>query len=583
MMQSHPVLGRQRALLLLTVIGVIWFALLGYRSLLQPDEGRYAEIPREMVATGDWLTPHLNGFKYFEKPAGQYWLTAIGYTLFGESNTTARLWPAVLGFLTLPWIMWLGTRLFNRATGLYAGLILASTALWVFLSHTLTLDAGVSAFMFFGVGALLMAQSCRDNPRAVRNWMLFGWSMLAVATLWKGLMGIVLPATVVFLYSLWMRDFRWWRHLHLGKGSILFLLITTPWFIAVSVANPSFARFFFLHEQLERFAEKIYHYDQPWWYYAPLLFVVGLPWMANIFMALFRPGFRSQYGQGPRWWVTHNAAHAPAFDPVRFLWIYVVFIIAFFSLSHSKLLTYLLPVYPALALIAGQRLGAGATGGWQHQPRFRFDTLVTALFGLLMLGLAFNLQHFASSQMPLSIIEQTRPWILATMAIFLFGAALSAWFRFRGPRAAAALALAALLGFQCIGWGYQALAPIYSAQDLAKVIKPVLAQGPMPIYSLGRYDQSLPFYLNRTVRLGLYEGELSYGIQRDPQTYIATLADFRTQWAQQTQAVAVLAPGVYEKLKREGVPMSVIYQDPRRVAVTRRPVKPPMKRGVRQS
>lgn len=602
MIKTHSESGRYKsALLLLAAIGVIWFALLGYRDLLQPDEGRYAEIPREMVATGDWLTPRLNGFKYFEKPAAQYWLTAVGYTLFGESNTTARLWPALLGFLTLPWVMWLGTRLFNRATGLYAGLILTSTFLWVALGHTLTLDMGVSAFMSFGIGALLIAQSRREHdPDAVRNWMLFGWSMLAVATLWKGLMGIVLPGAVVFLYSVWMRDFRWWRHLHLGKGLALFLLITAPWFIAVSLANPSFAKFFFLHEHLERFAEKTYHYGEPWWYFIPLLFVAGLPWVANIFMALLRPGFRSQYGQGPRWWVAHDAAHAPAFDPVRFLWVYVVFIVAFFSLSHSKLLTYLLPVYPALALLAGQRLGATATHGLHAQPRFRFDTLVSALFGLLMLGLAFNLHHFTSSRMPLSVVEQTRPWVLATMAVFLIGAAVSAWFRFRGPRAAVALSLAALLGFQCIGWGYQGLASMYSAHGLARLIKPILAnpngsapalaQTRVPVYSLGRYDQSLPFYLNRTVHLGLYKGELAYGIKRDPHNYIATLAEFRRQWAPPTQAVAVLAPDVFKTLELDAVPMHVIHQDLRRVVVTRLPTRhathpsasPPVKDRVQQ-
>lgn len=576
MIPTQPVSGRS-ALLLFAVIAIIWFALLGYRDLLQPDEGRYAEIPREMLATGDWLTPKLNGLKYFEKPAAQYWLTAIGYKLFGESNATARLWPALLGFLTLPWILWLGRQLFGRTAGLYASVLLAGTFLWVVLGHTLTLDMGVSALMTFGLGALLLAQTRRDDPAAVRNWMLFGWGMLALATLWKGLMGLVLPGAVVFLYSVWMRDFRWWRHLHLGKGLVLFLLITAPWFIAVSLANPGFAKFFFLHEHLQRFAEKTYHYGQPWWYYFPLLFVAALPWVATTFGALFRPGFR--------WRAERTAAGEAPFEPVRFLWLYAVFIVLFFSLSHSKLLTYLLPIYPALALIAGRRLASADENGGKTGARFRTDTAVLAGFGLLMFGISFNLEDFAKPNMPLAVLIQARPWVFAAMAAFLLGAGAALWFRTRGPRSAIALALGALLGFQCIAWGYQPLATIYSAQVLARVIRPVLNQArtpaTVPVYSLGRYDQSLPFYLGRTVRLGLYEGELAYGIKRDPGDYIADLDTFSAQWrAQPAQAVAVLAPKLYEQLAQEGLPMSVIYQDPRRVVVTRRPVAQPAPQPV---
>ena len=92
-------LSRQFILLVTVIVAIIWFSLLGHRDLIDPDEGRYAEIPREMIASGDWLTPRLNGFKYFEKPVLQYWATAAGFSLFGESNLTARLWPALIGFL----------------------------------------------------------------------------------------------------------------------------------------------------------------------------------------------------------------------------------------------------------------------------------------------------------------------------------------------------------------------------------------------------------------------------------------------------------------------------------------------------
>src|SRR5665647_3297371 len=96
---SEPFLTTGRLLILLTIFTIVWFGMLDHRRLINPDEGRYAEIPREMVSTGDWLTPRLNGIKYFEKPALQYWATATAFTAFGEHHWTARLWPALTGFL----------------------------------------------------------------------------------------------------------------------------------------------------------------------------------------------------------------------------------------------------------------------------------------------------------------------------------------------------------------------------------------------------------------------------------------------------------------------------------------------------
>ena len=240
-------------LVVAALAAIIWFALLGYRDLIEPDEGRYAEIPREMVASGDWVTPRLNDFKYFEKPALQYWMTAISFKLFGESNASARLWTALIGFVCGLFIWYLGAKLFNPEAGFYGFIITISGLLFVGLGHYLTLDMGVSAFMVLGVGSLALAQSRRDDPVHVRNWMLLGWSMLAGAVLTKGLIGVVLPGGAVVLYSLWQRDWALWKNLHLFKGLLLFLLLTVPWFVAVSLANEEFAEFFFIHEHFDRY------------------------------------------------------------------------------------------------------------------------------------------------------------------------------------------------------------------------------------------------------------------------------------------------------------------------------------------
>ena len=245
-----------RTVLLLLAFAAVWFSNLEYRKLVNPDEGRYAEIPREMVASGDWTTPRLNDIKYFEKPALQYWATATAYTLFGEHQWTARLWSALTGFFGVLMVWFTGRRLFGAAAGWYAALVLASSLLWVLIGHINTLDMGVSFFLAAAVCAFALAQHDGAQARARGRWMLAAWAALALAVLSKGLIGMVLPGAALVLYILIERDWRLLGRLRLAAGIALLLALTLPWFIAVSRANPEFFHFFFIHEHFERFLTK---------------------------------------------------------------------------------------------------------------------------------------------------------------------------------------------------------------------------------------------------------------------------------------------------------------------------------------
>src|SRR5256885_15405824 len=150
--------SRNRLLALLAAFSLLWFCNLGYRPLVKPDEGRYAEISREMVASGDWVTPRLNGYKYFEKPALQYWATAAAYEVFGVNEASARLWTALTGFLGVLLVFFTGRRLFGPAAGLYAAAVTASAFLYAFIGHFNTLDMGLTFFLTLAVCAFLHAQ-----------------------------------------------------------------------------------------------------------------------------------------------------------------------------------------------------------------------------------------------------------------------------------------------------------------------------------------------------------------------------------------------------------------------------------------
>jgi len=533
-------------LLLALLATILWFALLGERDLFEPDEGRYAQIPREMVLSGDWVTPRLHGFKYFEKPPLQYWATATLFTLFGESATSARLWTALCGLLGALWVWWLGHRLYGGVTGQYGFIVTLGGVLYVGCGHLVTLDMTLALFLALGIGSLALAQSQREQPAQVRRWMLLGWAALALATLTKGPIGLVLPGLAVLVYSLWQRDWVLWRRLYLLEGLALFLAITVPWFALVSYRNPEFARFFFIHEHLERFTSTVHHREGPPLYFLGVLLIGALPWTGSLLAALLRPGFPWRPGS------------PGTFDAERFLWVFVVVVLVFFSASHSKLIPYILPVAPVLGLLIGRRLA-------QRGPH-PADAWLIGLMGVGLLVAGLGAQHFANHKIPVPLWLAYRPWILAAGGLLIAAGLLPRPARLRTAQVWG-VGLLALLGFRLLLLGGQALAPSFSSRTLAEAIR--AHSGPeVPVFILRDHDpNSLPFYLKRPITLVGFKSELTLGIDLEPQGWIDSEASFLERWRTLDQGVAVLDPEQYGRYAAQGVPMRVIYRDPRQVTV----------------
>jgi 4-amino-4-deoxy-L-arabinose transferase-like glycosyltransferase len=249
--------------LLIAFTVALLFAL-GARTLVPPDEGRYAEMAREMFATGDWITTRLNGIKYFEKPPLQTWMNALTFQLFGLGDWQARLWTGLCGLFGVLLTGYTGRRVFGERVGFYAALVLGSCFYWVACSQIDSLDMGVSGMMTLALCALLIAQRDDAKPAEQRNWMLACWAGMALAMLAKGLIGIVLPGAVLVVYTVLARDWKIWTRLHLVKGLILFALIAAPWFVLVGLKNPEQPHFFFIHEHFQRFATKEAHREAAW-------------------------------------------------------------------------------------------------------------------------------------------------------------------------------------------------------------------------------------------------------------------------------------------------------------------------------
>lgn len=542
---------------------VIWFYMLGARTLVPTDEGRYAEMAREMVATGDWVTPRLNGIKYFEKPPLQTWMNAITFEAFGLGEWQARLWTGLSGLFGIFLVAYTGTRLFhahNSRLGLTAALILASTFWWSGMGHINTLDMGLSGMMTLALCSLLLAQRDQATKTEQRNWMLLCWAGMALATLSKGLMGIVLPGAVLFLYTFAARDWRIWQRLHLLPGLLVFFAITTPWFILVSQANEEFLRFFFIHEHWERFTSKIHRRAGPWYYFIPLLLVGIFPWLGLLFQSMW---------EGAKQRVS-------TFQPGKLLLIWAVFIFFFFSISNSKLPSYILPIFPALALLIAMHLEHKSRRGLMLSSALMSSAGLAGLIAWTFSDSIPAINETAKNAVEAALHQTYLPFIgIASLMMFLSG--ILAWILARHRHACYkqtcsvwVLAWAGFLSAQILFLGHDPWGRYIAGIDHVPTIQAELAPD-TPIYAVGRYEQSLPFYLRRTFVLVEHADELEFGLQQEPHLWLPTRAAFVQQWlahqANGTPAIAIIQPKIYEEFVQQGVPMRVVSQDPKRVIV----------------
>ena len=516
------------------VLLALWFVKLPGRPLAHPDEGRYAEISREMVATGDWVTPRLNGFAYLQKPPLQYWATAVAYEAFGISEWTARLWTALTGLAAVFLTWFAGRRLLGKAAGEFGALALLASPYFVVMSGVNTLDMGVSLFLTAAVFAYLLSRQAATGP-AERGWMLVAWAAMALAVLSKGLIGVVLPFGTLVAYALWHRQPAAVARLHWLPGLALFGAITAPWFVLAARANPGFLEFFFLHEHFQRFTSTVHNRAGPVWFFVPILLLAVAPWIGA-----------AVGGVAQAW---RARPEGGTVSTRRFLLFWCAIVFAFFSVSQSKLPAYLLPIVPALALLAGDALASG------NGRRSAFTLAVaTMVFGVIMFAAnevleGRNLGDLHSIYEAFSVWTESGSMLLVVIAgIGLY------WIDRTHPRRLIAAFLATSYIAMSLGMvGYGQLAPTRSAASFAEHIKR-LGSADAPVYAVRMYDQTLPFYLGRLVTVVEFTGELEPGIRAAPHLQVPTLEAFRARWLADSAAFAIMPPDTFEALRRDGFP-----------------------------
>ena len=494
---------RSRVVLLLIVLSLAWFGTLGLRPLYKADESRYGEISREMVASGDWVTPRLNGFRYFEKPPLQYWTTAAFFSVLGEKDYVARLWTALAGFAGILLVLYAGNRLWGPPAGSYAAAVLAGSPLYVLLGQVNTLDMGVSVFLAAALVAFLLGR------------MLWFWAACAAAVLSKGLIGIVLPGGVILLFLLIKRDWRLVRRIRPIAGPLVFLAISAPWFIAVSAANPQFLHFFFIQEHFQRFTTQMHDRVEPFWFFLPILFAGLGPWLLPFLRSL-----------------------RPRDDATLLLVVWSLVVLAFFSASGSKLPPYILPVFPAAALLVGRLLARE----WPARLFF----IQTILLVIVSLAAAIAVPWLAKSY-----AEYAR-WVAAAFLLMAAAAALGGGFARRGRQGAAVVALAAggLAATQVGLAGHLTIAERFSVAGTVTQLAE-LPPRDAPVFTVAIYDHTIPWVLKRTVTMVRYRDELDHAVDWDAAKFVPDLAAFARAWNEAPQAWAFVRPDQLAELRAQ--------------------------------
>jgi len=487
----------RHVLVLLVVTGCMFFAGIGRLALIEPDEGRNAEVAREMVARGDWITPHFNNFSYLDKPPVFFWAVASSFKLAGLSEASARF-PSALAALLTVFLGWLlARRMFEKSTALYAGVVLSTSPLVVIFARDVIFDMTLTLFVTAAMICYWFRESGAEHQKLLDA--LF-FSAMGLATLTKGPVGFLLPLLSIAAYQTIRGKFGRLKDLNWLLGLATFFAITLPWFIAVSVRHPDFPRYAFWQESLQRFATGHSHRAGAIYYYLIIYLAGFLPWS---FFLLYAAIHRV------RRWRELRQEHGA---PMLFLlsWAGVIFV--FFTISRSKLPGYFLPAMVPLSVLMAKVWTAREPEREARIP----DWLTGGFATLIALGIIVAaVPHFQHQLFPRGRLERKIPHDVLVLlgptmlytgvilaALGVIGRNLCARAREKAPTAIMFALLACCFPLMLVRWfrPLQLFASAKSSRALAHTILDS-PQRNFPIYGYYYFRTGLPFYLRRPVGL----------------------------------------------------------------------------------
>jgi 4-amino-4-deoxy-L-arabinose transferase-like glycosyltransferase len=544
---------RTTGYVVLAGIALLYLTLLSAVGIFDPEEGRHVSIATAMLRSGDLVVPRLQGFPYLEKPPLAYWLIAGAFRLLGRGEFAARLPVAVLGLAGIAAVFTLARSVLGASAGWLSAGVLALTTQWFLQARYMTTDMILSGWMTIALAAFFLGFHAKR-----RGAYLVFFLAMAMATLAKGIIGVVLPCGVVAVFVAWTRRWKLLGEMRPVLGAALFLAIVVPWFALVERRIPEFLHYFVVDQHIARYLGNAGEHPAPIWFFVPVIAFGFFPWIVHV------PAAASRLRATPELSV--------------FLWSWFAVIFLFFSVSEEKLMGYILPSYPPLAILVGGYLARLC------EPDEAVDTArrvcrCAYVSGSLLIALApvwiFGLSRFMRQDGRLSIDEiGFWPWGLAAVYAVMGAAQIGfAWKRRAGPALAASALSQALAFLMFIGGAaatdkWLGTRPIGTA--LARLVRPddaiVLYRLPQP---------SVEYYVGRPPTMFKWAGEHEWGMKvrpdrslviDDPVELTNLLSSPKTVWV-------IARAEDHAAAKEFGAPMEIVLENRKRTVYRNHPVE----------
>jgi len=489
---------KSKILFLLVIPLLLYIMLLPVIPLTEPDEARYSDIPSLMNRSGDYVTPRLNHVVYLEKPPLAYWATAFFFKIFGENEFSSRLFSGLCAWGCILLVYAIGAFLYDEKTGLYSAAVLSTFLYHFILGRLNLLDIPLTFLVSLAIwaGFRYFSTNC---PR--RQWIYLFYFSSALAFLTKGLIGIVFPIAIV---GIWLTLQKRWRDilkLINLPGILLFLAVTSPWILLVQKANSDFLRSFFIRQHFQRYTTDAYGRVNVF-YYLPIVVFGTVPWLAYFIQILWKAKQRTV--------ILKTAKHG-------LLLTWMIFILVFFSVSSSKMVTYIGPVFLPVAILFGRAFRiqeeeeAGSTGEESRGLFRQWPVVIQSLLFLILLLLPPLLKEYA---VPL---REWWPFVILPILVLILTPLLTdrVCSRWRTGRFLTIYLLSALFLGSIVFPLSRYLAPYKSSLPVAQAIKQYLPANE-ELYQYRIYLRGIHYYSKiRTPIVGRPD-ELATGRDRLP-------------------------------------------------------------------